>query len=64
MVPVDDALEYGQQLTAGFDTLLLELSSNLADGLPRGLPTSQRQAIRGHIDREVQRAREAVEEQR
>ena len=30
--------------------------------MPTGLPDSERQAIHAHIDREIARAREAVEE--
>ena len=62
MVPVSDALDFGRDLVAGFDNLLLGLADILASGLPDSLPDSQRQAIRGHIDREIARAREAVEE--
>ena len=62
MVPVSDAVDYGRDLVAGFDNLLLELADNLDSGLPDNLLKSQRQAIHTHIDREIARAREAVEE--
>ena len=62
MVPVDDAMDYGRDLVAGFDNLLLELADNLDSGLPDSLPESQRQAIHAHIDREIARTCEAVEE--
>ena len=42
MVPVSDALDFGRDLVAGFDNLLLELADNLDSGLPDSLPESQR----------------------
>lgn len=63
LVPVSDAIDYGHDLLAGFDNLLIELGNELVNGLPGGLPEQQRRAIGVHTEREVQRAREAVEEQ-
>ena len=62
MVPVSDALEYGQHLTAGFDNLLIELGAELANGLPADLSDWQRRAICRHVGERIAAARAGVEE--
>ena len=62
LVPVSDAMDYGRDLLAGFDNLLLELGGNLAGGLPRDLTVQQRRAMCQYIDKQIVAAREGVEE--
>ena len=62
LVPVADALAYGDELLAGTDNLLLELADEIIENLPPGLSAQHQRVIVQLIHDEIDRARMTISE--